>query len=115
MRHKREWNIIKKIKQKLNDNSIMISKADKGKTIVILPVDTYKTEIHDFIQNNQFISLPINPTDQYQKTTKHELNKQNIIQKEHKWKYSNMNPISQNLHATTKRYKQNTPIRPVVN
>jgi hypothetical protein len=46
---------------------------------------------------------------------KHELNKQNIMQKEHKWKYSNMNPTAPNLHATIKLYTQNTPIRPVVN
>jgi hypothetical protein len=46
---------------------------------------------------------------------KHELNKQNIIQKEHKWKYSNMNSKAPNVHATIKLHKQNTPIRPVVN
>jgi hypothetical protein len=104
-----------KIKQKLNDNSFMISKADKGKTLVILPIERYKTKIHDFIQNNQFINVNTNPTDQYTKMIKHELNKQNIIQKEHKWKYSNMNPTAPNLHSTIKLHKQNTPIRPVVN
>jgi hypothetical protein len=116
IKHRREWNTIKKIKQKLNGNSLMISKADKGKSIVILPIDTYKTKIHDdFIQNNQFINLQNNPTDQYKKNDKHELNKQNIIQKEHKWKYSNMNPKAPNLHATIKLYEQNTPIKQVVN
>jgi hypothetical protein len=45
---------------------------------------------------------------------KHELNKQNIIQKEHKWKYTSMIPAVPNLHATIKLHK-NTPIRPVVN
>jgi hypothetical protein len=69
-RHRREWNIIKKIKQKLNKNSLMISKSDKGKTIVILPLETYKTKIHDFIQNNQFINLHNNPTDQKKKNDK---------------------------------------------
>jgi hypothetical protein len=59
----------------------MISKADKGKTIVILPIDTYKIKIRDFIQNNEFINLQNNPTDQYQKMIKHALSKQNIIQK----------------------------------
>jgi hypothetical protein len=81
MKHRRKWNVIKKIKQKLNDNSLMIAKADKGKSIVILPIDTYKAKIHYFIQNNQFINLQNNPTDQYQKTIKHEIKKQNIIKK----------------------------------
>jgi hypothetical protein len=93
----------------------MISKADKGKSIVILPIDTYKTKIHDFIQNNQFINLQNNPTALYQKIIKHELNKQNILQKEHKWKYSNMKPKAPNLHATIKLRKHNTPVRPIVN
>jgi hypothetical protein len=93
----------------------MIPKADRGKTLVILLIKRHKTKIHDFIQNNQFINLNTNPTDQYTKMIKHELNKQNIIQKEHKWKYSNMNTTAPNLHSTIKLHKQNTPIRPVVN
>jgi hypothetical protein len=46
-----------------------------GNTLVILPIETYKTKIQDFIQNNQFEKLNTNPTDQYQKI------KQRIIQK----------------------------------
>jgi hypothetical protein len=46
----------KGMRQKLNENSLMISKADKGKKkLVILPTETYKTKIHDFIQNNQLL------------------------------------------------------------
>jgi hypothetical protein len=32
----------------------------------------------------------------------------NIIQKEHRWKYTHMNPVAPNLHATIKLHKQNT-------
>jgi hypothetical protein len=64
IRSRQEWNIIKNIKQKLNNNSLI--KADKGKTLVILPTETYKTKIQDFIQNKQFTKLNTNPTDQYQ-------------------------------------------------
>jgi hypothetical protein len=39
----------------------------------------------------------------------------NIIPKENKWKYTNMNPMATNLHATIKLHKQNTPIRPITN
>jgi hypothetical protein len=39
-----ERKIINRTKQKLNDNSLMIPKADKGKTLVILPMETYKTK-----------------------------------------------------------------------
>jgi hypothetical protein len=56
------------------------------------------------------------PTQQYQKIIKQTLNQcNNIIQKEHKWKYINMNTTAPNLHATIKLHKQNTPIRPIIN
>jgi hypothetical protein len=38
-----------------------------------------------------------------------------MIQKEQKWKYTNMNPTAPNLHATIKLHKQNAPIRPITN
>jgi hypothetical protein len=35
--------------------------------------------------------------------------------KENMWKYTNMNPIASNLHATMKLHKPKTPVRPIVN
>jgi hypothetical protein len=102
-------------KKTLNDISLMISNADKGKTFVILPTETHKTNIQDFQQNNQLTKLNTNPTDQHQKITIQELTKQSNIQKKHKLKYKTMNPIAPNLHATIKLHTQNTPIRPGVN
>jgi hypothetical protein len=55
------------------------------------------------------------PTQQYQKIIKQTLNQCNIIKKEHRWKYTNMNLTAPNLHATIKVNKQNTPIRPIIN
>jgi hypothetical protein len=49
---------------KLNNSSLTISKADKGKTLEILPLETYKNKIHDFLKHNQFINLNTNPLDQ---------------------------------------------------
>jgi hypothetical protein len=59
----------------------MISKAEKEKTLVILPIETYETKTQNFIQNIQFEKLNINPTGQYQNVIKQELKKQHFIQK----------------------------------
>ena len=34
--HKRQWHVLKQINLKLTNNSAMIAKADKGKTVVII-------------------------------------------------------------------------------
>jgi hypothetical protein len=53
---------------------------------------------------------------QYKKITKQTLKQYtNIIQKEHRWKYTNMNPTAPILHATIKLHTHNTPIRPIIN
>jgi hypothetical protein len=41
---KQEWNILKRIKQKINNN-LIITRADKGRTVVITKYDEYKTKI----------------------------------------------------------------------
>jgi hypothetical protein len=40
-RNHQEWNTLKNIKQKLNDNQLVVTKADKGNTLVILHKDDY--------------------------------------------------------------------------
>jgi hypothetical protein len=56
-----------------------------------------------------------NPT-QCQKIIKQALKQCNdIIQKEHKRRYINMNRRAPNLYATIKLHKENKPIRPIIN
>jgi hypothetical protein len=67
----------------------------KGKTLVILTKEEYNRKIKNFIQNNHYVKLNKNPTQQYQKIIKQTLKQCiNIIPKEYKWKYINMNPHS---------------------
>jgi hypothetical protein len=104
------------IKIKIQKNKLIITKADKGKTLVILTQEEYEHKISNFILDNKFIKSDKNPTQQCQKSIKHALKQcNNIIQKEDKWKYMNMNPIAPNLHATIKLHKHNTPVRPIIN
>jgi hypothetical protein len=115
-KNKEEWKQIMNIKNKISKNKLAITKADKGKTLVILTQDEYKHEVKSFIKDIHFIKINNDPNQEHQKIVKQTLKQSNnIIQKEHSWRYTNMNPIAQNLHATIKLHKQNTPIRPIIN
>jgi hypothetical protein len=84
------------IKHKLSTNSLIITKADKGKTIVILTQDEYKQNVYNFIHSNKFTATNNNPTQHYQKIIKQTLKESyNFIQKDATWRYTNMNPAPQ--------------------
>ena len=51
----------------------MITRTDKGKTIVIIDTDEYNKKTMDFINNNNFKNLNNNPTDKFQKSIKENL------------------------------------------
>jgi hypothetical protein len=111
-RSKIEWKLIRNVRNKLVENELTITKTDKGKTVVIL---TTEECTHNFIQENQSVLLNNNPMQNYQKAIKHAMTQcNNIIPKENKWNYINMNPTAPNLHATIKLHKQSTPIRSVI-
>jgi hypothetical protein len=76
--------------KKQNSKEQTITKADKGKTLVILKQEEYKHKINNFIHDNHFIKSDENPT-QHQKLVKLTLKQcNNIIRKEDRWKYTNM-------------------------
>jgi hypothetical protein len=106
----------KRHKNKVSTNKLTITKADKGKTVLILTQEEYHHKVNNFIQDNRFTVINNNPTQHYQKTIKQTLKQcNNIIQKETIWRYTNTNPALPNLHATIKLHKPNTPIRPIIN
>jgi TusA-related sulfurtransferase len=90
---KTEWKLAR---NKLVENELTITKADEGKTIVILFNRNLLTKkLNNFAQENRFTLLNNNPTQNYQKTRKLIIAQcNNIIPKENKWKYTNMNPPS---------------------
>jgi len=56
------------IQNKLKDNNAMITRADKGKCIVIIPTHQYETKIQNFILNNNFCRATTGPTNKFHKT-----------------------------------------------
>jgi putative IMPACT (imprinted ancient) family translation regulator len=87
-RNKIEWKLIRNIRNKLAENELIITKEDKGKTIVVLTMEDYTQKVNNFIQENQFVLINNDPTKNYQKAIKHTITQcNNIIPKENKWKY----------------------------
>lgn len=58
---------MKKIKERIETNNLIITKAGKGKAIVILEQQKFKKYIQEFIRENNYTILQRNPTKQYQK------------------------------------------------
>jgi hypothetical protein len=102
---------MKTIEQKIEHNQLIITKADKGNTLVIIYKDEYNMKIDEFLITNNFMKLTKDITNKQQIKTCKEINKcQNIINKEEKWKYINMNPSVSRLHGTMTLHKQGKPI-----
>jgi hypothetical protein len=112
----REWKTMKSIKHKIDINSLIVTKADKGNTTVIIKKEEYNNKIEEFITQNQFTKLAQDITNTIQKRIRNYLNRSKyIINKHEKWKFINMNPRARKTHATVKLHKIDKPIRPIVN
>jgi len=61
-----ETRLIKSIKTKLKENKAMITCADKGNSLVILPTEKYDSKIADFIRMNDFQTTTKDPTKFFQ-------------------------------------------------
>ena len=111
-----EARIIKSIQTKLKDNNAMITRADKGNSIVILPTQQYETKIQNFIHNNNFHTATTDPTNTFQNQIRQTIKEStSLIPKDSRWKYTNMNPSAPSIKGLIKVHKPDQPIRPVVN
>ena len=110
----RELHIVRFIKEKLRTNTAIITKGDKGSSIVISYGNNYERKVHDFIRKNGAIET-CNKTTTFQKEVKHTLNEcKTLIHPEAKWKFTNMNPQTPRLNGLIKIHKDGMPFRPVV-
>jgi hypothetical protein len=111
-----EHNTIKHIITKIQNNKATVTSADKGNTIVILPMQQYQLKIHNFITNNNFQIAKTNPTKTYQHQVRKTINNSTrLIKPEHRWKYINLNPTEPTIRGLIILHKVDQPIRPIVN
>ena len=107
---------INQIKKKLIEGKAMITKADKGNSIIVLYIDDYNNKIDNFISNNNFTRSTLDTTKKLQRDIRSILNGcQDIIPKDDKWRYINLNPTIPTIRGLMKIHKENSPIRPVIN
>jgi hypothetical protein len=93
----------------------MITRADKGNSLVILPTSQYETKVEEFMQANHFQTSANDPTKSFQTQVRKAVNNsKTLIPSESKWKYLNLNPTAPTIKGLIKLHKPGHPIRPVV-
>ena len=94
----------------------MITRADKGKTTVIVDIGEYNNSTIDFINSNNFKTLNIDPTNKFQKNVKDSFKQCNMFISKKQVKYlTQINRKPPKIKAQIKLHTQGNPIRPVVN
>jgi hypothetical protein len=108
--------LLRSIQQKVNDNDLVVSKADKGNCIVIMGKEQYNQKVSDLIQGDNFSVLRKDPTPGFQKDLRNVVkNSMFVFETEHqKNTVIPMNPQAPILYGLPKIHKDNIPIRPVV-
>jgi hypothetical protein len=93
----------------------MITRTDKGNSVVIL-LTQYETTIQNFLLNNNFHTITTDPTKFFQAQIR-KMVKENktLIPHDARWKYINMNPSAPSIKGLIKIHKSDQPIWPVVN
>ena len=103
------------IKKKLIDNNSIVTKADKGQTLVILTNEDYKRKINEFFINNNIVEIKSDPTDRFNSNMKSVLNKTKYIITNDEKKYLKMiDPKAPRLRGLPKIHKDDMPVRPLV-
>jgi len=79
---------IKDIKMKISDNNAMVTRADKGDSLVILNTELYEIKVEVFMQSNVFLNSKANPTAFLQTQVTTVINNSKIfIPSDEKWTY----------------------------
>jgi molybdopterin-guanine dinucleotide biosynthesis protein len=114
--HKRQQHKMNQIKKILENNNLTIVKADKSKAIVIINKDKLNDKVNNFIKEKRIRALNKDPTEVYQKQIHQTIQKCNtLIHKQTLIYLINMKPMAPQLKVYLKTYKNNQPIRTVIN
>lgn len=111
-----ETHILKKIKTKIDENSLIITKADKGNTLVIMNQTDYNKKVLDFINKNKIDKLTKDPTTSYTKEINKAISNSKHLLSDNDIRYLKpINPHAPLLKGLPKLHKDDKPIRPLVN
>jgi len=97
---------VKSIKTKLKENEGMVTRADKGNSLVILPIKQYDSKINNFILANKLQTTTQDPTNSFlSQVWKVINNSKTLIPPDTKWKFINMNPAALTIKGLIKLHK----------
>jgi len=115
LRHTQQKSL-KSIKQKIKDEDLIITKADKGNTVVVMGKSEYQEKTLQFLNNNDVTEIKKDPTNIHQTAVKRTLKNTDLIFTEkEKQRIVNPNPKLPTLRSLPKIHKEDCPIRPIVN
>jgi len=111
-----EVKVMNSIRDKVRNNKTLITKADKGSSIIIVYQSEYEQKVLDFISNSGAEEVNSNITTEFQKYLRSTINScKSLIDTEKKGKLINLNPETSPLRGLIKVQEEGTPIHPVVN
>ena len=105
------------MKELMNDDSILILPADKGRATVILKREDYFAKCNEHIDNGPYEYLKRDPTESIKRECLKKLKKlkdQNIIDQTLYFKLKPTDSPAPRFYGLPKIHKQGTPIRPIV-
>jgi len=114
--HRHQQNVIRKLKMELSKEDIIIMKADKNKTMVLIDSNQCKEKVNTFLRDNNIPTITNDPTNKFHKQIQKVTQPcpQLIDKKTHKY-LTQMEPRAPVLNTLIKTHKANMPIRPVIN
>jgi hypothetical protein len=93
-----EIRLIISIKEKLKNNNVVATKADKGNSIVIMYYDDYVSKVQDFISHSGAETAKDNLTNRFQADVRRTVNDYKLtLDSRQRWKIINMNPDNPTL------------------
>ena len=105
-------NIIHSIKQKLIDNKIVFTRADKGNSVIAISEAEYKNKTEVFLCNYKVSNC--DPTSSFQNEIDNCIAECSFFDDRDSYLLTNMNPQPPKLYSLVKLHKVDNPIRPVV-
>jgi hypothetical protein len=112
-----EYHIYKTLSQKITENNLIVSKADKGNTVVVMERSNYIHKVEEIIHNDDFVLLQSDPTKRFASEIKEAINSVKFIFSDNSYTRNSileMNPRSPCLYGLPKIHKESMPMRPVV-
>ena len=105
---------VKILKDKIKEKELIITKADKGNTTVIMRKDEYIKKTEEFINNGPYEAIKHDYTSRNQAQVKRILKETSIFTEFEKKHFIESNPVAPIMKNQIKLHKDGRPIRPIV-